>query len=113
MIVSKVGNITKFKLSINVTISDINLETGSVPIYANMFKIATCSKTGLTCRKGLNLSITAKWFEIFARLIMGCSRSVQYLYWSALSTSSNDYISSTVRKKAGQYKRFNVPCTDC
>ena len=55
MIVSKVGNITKIMFSVNVTISDINLETGSVPKYVNMFKIATCSKTGLTLKKGLNL----------------------------------------------------------
>ena len=44
--------------SVNVTISDINLETGSVPKYVNIFKIATCSKTGLTLKKGLNISIT-------------------------------------------------------
>ena len=30
-LVSKVGNITEIMFSVNVTISDINLETGSVP----------------------------------------------------------------------------------
>ena len=53
MIVSKVGNIPKIMFSVNVTILDINLKTGSVPKYFNMVKIATCSKTGLTLKKGL------------------------------------------------------------
>ena len=63
MIVSKVGNITETINSANVTISEINLETGSVPKYVNMFEIATCSKTGLTLKKGLNLSDTV-FFQI-------------------------------------------------
>ena len=58
MVASKVGNINEIIKYVNVTNSDIKLKTGFVPKYVNMFEITTGSKTGLTFKKGLNLSIT-------------------------------------------------------
>ena len=49
--VSKVGNRTDIVKSVKVTISDINLRTGSVPKYV-MFVIAKCSIAGVPYKKG-------------------------------------------------------------
>ena len=51
MIVSKVVNVIEIIKSVNVTNFNIPLKAGFVPKYFNMFKIATCSKTGLTFKK--------------------------------------------------------------
>ena len=45
VIVSKEGNISEIMYSFNETISDINLKTGVVPKYVNIFEMATCYKT--------------------------------------------------------------------
>ena len=49
MVVSKVdNNTTEIMKSANLTNSDINLKSGFVSKYVNMFKIASFSNTGST-----------------------------------------------------------------
>ena len=57
MSVSKVGDITEIMNSVNVTIFDVDLKTGVVPKYVNMFEIATCSIKDLTFKKVYTLAL--------------------------------------------------------
>ena len=57
VIVSKVGNITEIMNSVQVTISDTNLETGSVPKYVQYVRNRNMFQNGVF-KKALNLSIT-------------------------------------------------------